>query len=235
MFSSVRARHASPSSSEHSYITLSRVTLCHFQRPRKNNVSLLSPSYVRVFVRACTCAMGGGGYVHEREALLQHHLMAVTHCKIHCTHKQSRRKQHVYSMEITSTCLLHPSYLAEWEEEEWGEGEGSEQWMWKWQKDTGGQNVLRSGLSDLGRVRSQGLWPPRARCCQGNCTMILTLHFLNSPFTLPLSLYIYILVFFFISLFPLLKLKRSEDLLSALMMSAPKRRSLPAESQQLDF
>lgn len=34
--------------------------------------------------------------------------------------------------------------------------------------------VLRSSPGDLGRVRSQGLRPPRARRCQGNCATILT-------------------------------------------------------------
>lgn len=99
--------------------------------------------------------------------------------------------------------------------------------MWKWREDIGRLIVLRSGPGDLGRVRSQGLWPLRAGRCQGNCATILTLHCLNPPSLPPLS--------FFTSLLPSLKLERSRDLLSTLMMSAPQRRRLSAESQQLAF
>lgn len=132
---------------------------------------------------------------------------------------------------MTATDSQHINYLAEQEQEEKMKREGGKRWMWKWREDIGRLIVLRSGPSDLGRVRSQGLWPPRARRCQGNCATILTLHCLNPPSTLPLS----IPLSFFILLFPSLKLNRSWDLLSALMMSAPQRRRLSAESQQLAF
>ncbi len=141
----------------------------------------------------------------------------------------SCRKHNVYSMDMRAPGSQHMNYLAE--EEEQGKGEGCERWMWKWQEDIGRLIVLRSGPGDLGRVKSQGLWLPRARHCQGNCATILTLHCLNPPSILPLS----ISLSFVNSLFPPLKLKRSWDLLSALMMSAPQRRRLSAESQQLAF
>ena len=123
----------------------------------------------------------------------------------------------------------HVKRLAEQEEEEQGKGEGGE--CGKWQEDIGRLTVWRSSPGDLGGVRSQGLWPPRALHCQGNCATILTLHCLNPPSILPPS----IPLSFFNSLCPLLKLKRSRDLLSTLMMSAPQRRHLSSESQQLVF
>lgn len=107
------------------------------------------------------------------------------------------------------------------------EGEGTEWWMLKWQEEIGQLIVLWSGPSDLGRVRSQGLSLPRAQHCQGNCAMILTSHCLNPPSIPPLSTPLS----FFNCLFPSLKLKRGRDLLSALMMSAPQRWHLSAESQ----
>lgn len=70
-----------------------------------------------------------------------------------------------------------------------GEGEGRWAVNVEMMGDIGRLIVLRCSPSDLGRVRSQGLRPPRARCCQGNCATILTLHRLNlPPFLLPLSL-----------------------------------------------
>lgn len=77
----------SPSSSEHSYVTVCRLTIRHFQHPRKHNVSLLSPSCIRalfglVWVR-------WGEYVHAHEPLSQHHLMAVTHWTLKYTHKHT--------------------------------------------------------------------------------------------------------------------------------------------------
>lgn len=119
----------------------------------------------------------------------------------------------------------HSIWTTKWEKNE----EGGEQWMKKWQEDVGRLIVSRSSPFDLGRVRSQGLRPPRAHSCQGNCAVILTLHCLNLPSVLSIP------PSFFISLFPLLKLKRSSDLLSTLMMSVPPRRRLSAESQQLAF
>lgn len=107
---------------------------------------------------------------------------------------------------------------------------GGEWWMWKWQEDSGKLIVLRRSLGNLGRVRSQGLWPLRAQSCQGNCATILTLHCLNLP-----SILFFPTLFFFNSLFPSLKLKKNRDLLSTLMMSAPQRRHLCTESQQLAF
>lgn len=85
--------------------------------------------------------------------------------------------------------------------------------------------VLRSSPGDLGRVRSQGLRPPRARRCQGNCATILTS--VPAPPPPPSSLAL--------PLTPLLppslpSPRRSRggagNVLSALMMSAPRRRRL---------
>lgn len=97
--------------------------------------------------------------------------------------------------------------------------------------DFGRLIVLRSSPDDLSRVRSQLLQPPWAQRCQGNCATILTLHCLNLPLSLALSLTV---------LLPSLRPKRWWNLLCALMMSAPQRSCLlnlnswPSYSQWLD-
>lgn len=184
------------------------------------NVSLVSPSYTFVLsglVCVCVCA----------------HIWWATF-----TTPLDGSK--VYSQ--THTCavaVVDNTVSAAWErqhmkclaEQEEDQGKGEEGECGKWQEDIGRLIVWRSSPGDLGRVRSQGLWPPRALHCQGNCATILTLHCLNPPSILPPS----IPLSFFNSLFPLLKLRRSRDLLSTLMMSAPQRRHLSSESQQLAF
>lgn len=124
-----------PCSSEHSYITVCGLTLCHFQHPRKHNVSLLSLSCIRALfgpVRVCARVRL---YVHALEELLQYHLMAVTHYdrKVHSqTHKRrvwySGGKHIVHSVEMTAIDSQR-NYLAEQEEK--GKREGGEWWMWK--------------------------------------------------------------------------------------------------------
>lgn len=83
----------------------------------------------------------------------------------------------------------HSIWTTKWEKKE----QGGEQWMKKWQEDVGRLIVSRSGPFDLGRVRSQGLRPPRAHSWQGNCAVILTLHCLNFALrSLDPSLFLYL-------------------------------------------
>lgn len=124
----------------------------------------------------------GREYFYGRDALLQHHLMAVTH--------------------YNSRIHLHTYTAGSWWKTQYTTGTDSQN-MNDFAEEAEKGNRVRQVISVCGddrRIFSYGwperpwqgeksvLWPHRAWLCQGNCATILTLHCLKTQSTLPFSI-----------------------------------------------